>query len=167
LVEQPNRDFGHTLMRSFLFDAWHGPMLAALERSSDAEIAAIAQKAGKEAAYHLDRSAGTVIALGDGTDESHRRMQAALDRLWPYVDELFERDAVDDALIADGIVPDPDELRPAFDANMARLAEATLTIPSGTYAQTGGRSGRRHSEHLGHLLAQMQFLQRAYPGASW
>jgi ring-1,2-phenylacetyl-CoA epoxidase subunit PaaC len=167
LVERPNRDFGHTLMRQFLFDAWHQPMLKALEGSSDDRIADIARKAGKEVAYHLERSADMVIRLGDGTEESHGRMQDALDRLWPYAGEMFHADEVDVRLAHEGILPDPAGLRAAWDATMAEvLAEATLTRPDSDFFHKGGKQGR-HTEDLGHLLTSMQWLQRAYPGAKW
>jgi len=167
LVEQPNRDFGHTMMRQFLFDAWHQPLLAALEQSGDARIAEIAAKAGKEVAYHLERSADLVIRLGDGTEESHARMQAALDRLWPYAGEMFAGDGVDMRMAEAGLFPAPEALRATWRATLDEvLGEATLIIPASTWAQSGGRQGR-HSEHLGHLLTSMQWLQRAYPGASW
>lgn len=167
LVERPNGDFGQTLMRQFLFDAWHAPMLKALEASADPRIAEIAAKAGKEVAYHLERSADLVIRLGDGTEESHRRMQTALDRLWPWTGEAFTGDATDAAMAAAGIAPAPESLRAPWDetVNMV-LSEATLTRPEGDFAHRGGRQGR-HTEHLGHLLATMQWLQRAYPGARW
>ncbi len=168
LVEQPNGDFGRTIMRQFLFDAWHVPMLTALCASAEAHVAGIAQKAVKEARYHLDRSADLVIRLGDGTEESHARMQGALDRLWPYAGEVFEGDDVDAAMVKAGIAPAPETLKPSFDEKVqAVMAEATLVVPGGRFTQSGGRNGRRHSEHLGHLLAQMQWLQRAYPGATW
>ncbi|MDG4648912.1 phenylacetate-CoA oxygenase subunit PaaC [Roseibacterium sp. SDUM158017] len=168
LVEQPNGDFGRTMLRQFLFDAWHVPMLEALGASSDARVAAIADKSAKEAAYHLERSAETVIGLGDGTAESHDRMQAALDWLWPYAGEAFAGDGVDAAVAAAGIAPAPEALRAPFMAKIeAVLAEATLSLPEDRFTQFGGRSGVRHSEHLGHLLTQMQWLQRAYPGATW
>lgn len=168
LVEQPNGDFGQTMMRQFLFDAWHVLQLAALEQSTDPRIAEIAAKASKEAQYHLERSSDTVIGLGDGTDESHRRMQSALDLLWPYAGELFEDDAVDQAAAQDGLAPLPSSLREAFDANIdGVLAEATLVLPDSRFAHKGGKSGARHTEHLGHILTQMQWLQRAYPGATW
>jgi ring-1,2-phenylacetyl-CoA epoxidase subunit PaaC len=167
LVERPNRDFGHTLMRQFLFDAWHQPMLKALEGSSDDRIADIARKAGKEVAYHLERSADLVIRLGDGTDESHARMQDALDRLWPYAGEMFFADEVDVRLAHEGIMPDPAGLRGAWDTTVTEiLAEATLTRPESDFFHKGGKQGR-HSEHLGHLLTSMQWLQRAYPGVTW
>ena len=167
LVEQPNGDFGRTLMRQFLFDSWHLPMLRALASSSDARVAEIAEKAAKEAAYHLERSMDLVIRLGDGTDESHARMQAALDLLWPYAGEMFVGDAADAAIAAAGLAPAPESLKPAWRAYVEGvLSDATLAMPQNDYAQRGGRSGR-HSEHLGYILAEMQFLQRAYPGARW
>ena len=168
LAERPNRDFGHTMMRGFLFDAWHVLALAALEGSTDEAVAGIAAKAGREAAYHLDRSRGIVVALGDGTDESRGRMQDALDRLWADTGEMFERDAVDDAMVAAGVGPDPEALRPAWEATVRdALGEATLAVPDDGFLRSGGRTGRRHSEALGHMLALMQSLHRAHPGASW
>ncbi|MCC5987272.1 MAG: phenylacetate-CoA oxygenase subunit PaaC [Pararhodobacter sp.] len=167
LVERPNRDFGHTLMRQFLFDAWHQPMLKALEDSSDARIVEIAQKAGKEVAYHIERSADLVIRLGDGTEESHARMQDALERLWPYTGEMFLGDEIDARLADSGVMPAPESLRGAWDETVnAVLDEATLKRPEGDFAHKGGRQGR-HTEHMGHLLCSMQWLQRAYPGAKW
>ncbi|WP_137702250.1 1,2-phenylacetyl-CoA epoxidase subunit PaaC [Marimonas lutisalis] len=168
LVELPNGDFGQTLMRQFLFDAWQELMLGALKESSDARVAEIAEKASKEVAYHVERSGDTVIGLGDGTEESHQRMQAALDYLYPYVGEMFESDAVDAAMAKAGIAPDPASLRDAYDARLAQvMAEATLSIPDDRFAHAGGRTGRMHTEHLGHILSTMQWLQRAYPGATW
>lgn len=167
LVERPNGDFSMTLMRQCLFDLWHHHMLAALTRSSHARIAEIAAKAAKEVAYHVERSSDLVIRLGDGTAESRKRMQHTLDELWPYVGEMFHSDAVDLALAADGVAPDPASLRPLFDRDIAAvMAEATLALPNSAFAHKGGKRGV-HSEHLGHLLAEMQFLQRAYPGAKW
>ncbi|SDC44924.1 1,2-phenylacetyl-CoA epoxidase subunit PaaC [Ruegeria marina] len=168
LVEVPNGDFGRTLMRQFLFDAWHKLMLERLMNSSDERVAAIAAKAVKEVTYHVERSRDTVVGLGDGTEESHARMQEALDYLWPYVGELFAADAVDEAMVAAGIAPDPASLRADYDALVgAAMAEATLSLPKSDFAHKGGRNGRMHTEHLGHLLTQMQWLQRAYPGATW
>jgi len=168
LVELPNGDFGQTLMRQFLFDAWQELMLDALAQSSEPRVAEIAQKAVKEVAYHVERSGDTVIGLGDGTAESHARMQAALDLLYPYVGELFESDAVDQAMVKAGIAPDPESLRAAYDAKLAQvMGEATLSIPEDRFTHKGGRTGRMHTEHLGHILTEMQWLQRAYPGASW
>ncbi len=168
LVELPNGDFGQTLMRQFLFDAFQSILLPRLTKSSDSQIAAIAEKANKEVAYHVERSADTVVGLGDGTEESHARMQAALDRLWPYVGEMFASDDVDSAMVAAGIAPDPATLRAEYDALVGQvLTEATLSIPDSDFAHKGGRTGKTHTEHLGHLLTQMQWLQRAYPGATW
>ncbi len=168
LVEQPNGDFGQTMMRQFLFDAWHLEMLTALQASSNDQIAAIAEKSGKEVTYHLERSSDTVIGLGDGTEESHARMQAALDLLWPYAGEIFIGDDVDAAMVSQGIAPDPASLRPAYDARLAEvLGEATLVRPDDDFAHQGGKTGKRHSEHLGHMLSTMQWLQRAYPDATW
>jgi ring-1,2-phenylacetyl-CoA epoxidase subunit PaaC len=168
LVELPNGDFGQTLMRQFLFDAWQSVVLGRLMASTDARVAEIAEKASKEVAYHVERSADTVVGLGDGTEESHARMQAALDYLWPYVGEMFLGDDVDAAMAEAGIAPDPTSLRADFDALVTRvLVDATLTIPQGKFSHKGGRSGYMHTEHLGHLLTSMQWLQRAYPGASW
>mmetsp|Transcript_29281 Transcript_29281/g.56846 ORF Transcript_29281/g.56846 Transcript_29281/m.56846 type:complete len:233 (+) Transcript_29281:199-897(+) len=160
LVEQPNRDFGVTMMRQFLFDSWHLEALRALTSHDDPEISAIAQKSIKEVTYHCERSTDTVIALGDGTEESHKRMQNALDRLSPYVGEMFTRD--DDDLM------DVSALRPAFDAHVhATLAEATLKQPDSDFAHQGGKTGTRHTEQLGHMLATMQSLPRSFPDAKW
>jgi ring-1,2-phenylacetyl-CoA epoxidase subunit PaaC len=167
LVERPNGDFGHTLMRQFLFDAFHFELLKALAASRDARVAGIAEKAAKEVAYHLERSSDLVIRLGDGTEESRRRMQAALDALWAYTGEMFLADEKDTEVAAAGLMADPASLRPAWEATVgAVLTEATLAIPESGFAHKGGKRGV-HTEHLGYILADMQFLQRAYPGASW
>ena len=167
LVEQPNGDFAVTIIRQFFYAAFMHPFWRALARSRDATLAAIAAKAEKEAAYHLRHASEWLIRLGDGTEESHRRAQAALDELWPYAGELFERDAVEQDLVAEGIAVDPESLRAEWERSVdSVLAEATLAKPAAGWMQSGGRNGR-HSEHLGHLLAEMQFLQRAYPGATW
>ena len=168
LVEQPNGDFGQTMMRQFLFDAWHLLQLKALMGSSNAQVAAIAEKSSKEVTYHLERATDTVVGLGDGTEESHNRMQAALDKLWPYVGEMFTSDDVDAAMVDAGIAPDPASLRPAFDALLDDVfTAATLVKPQDDFGHQGGKSGKRHTEHLGHMLTQMQWLQRAYPDATW
>ncbi|RDD98782.1 phenylacetate-CoA oxygenase subunit PaaI [Paracoccus pantotrophus] len=167
ICERPNGDFGHTLMRQFLFDAWHHELLKGLAASSDPRVAEIAAKAGKEVAYHLERSSDLVVRLGDGTEESHRRMQQALDALWPYTGEMFLGDDKDAQMAARGIAPDPASLRAGWDASLRHvLGEATLQIPESDFAHKGGKQGI-HTEHLGYILAEMQFLQRAYPGASW
>jgi len=168
MVEKPNGDFGQTLMRQFLFDAFHLEMLKGLTASSEPRVAEIAAKAVKEVHYHVERSGDTVIGLGDGTAESHARMQDALNLMWPYVGEMFASDDVDTEMRSTGIAPDLNQLRIAFDAHVgAVMADATLTIPDSTFAHKGGKSGFQHTEHLGHILTQMQWLQRAYPGASW
>ncbi|MDI6836116.1 MAG: phenylacetate-CoA oxygenase subunit PaaC [Rhizobiaceae bacterium] len=167
LVERPNGDFGKTLMRQFLFDAYHLEMLRALLASSDPRVADIAGKALKEVSYHFERSADLVIRLGDGTEESHRRMQKALDDLWPYTAEMFLDDSADEAVAAAGIARLPSALRAAWDKSVAEvLTEATLVRPEGTYQHKGGKRGI-HTEHLGYILADMQFLQRAYPNSVW
>jgi ring-1,2-phenylacetyl-CoA epoxidase subunit PaaC len=167
LVERPNGDYGHTLMRQFLFDAWHIEWLAALTKSAEPRIAEIAAKAVKEVAYHLERSADLVVRLGDGADESHRRMQAALDDLWAYTGELFLVDDNDRALAEAGVAPLPSSLKPKWAATVRRvLDEGALKAPASAFAHKGGRRGV-HTEHLGFLLADLQFLQRAYPGATW
>jgi len=167
IVERPNGDFGHTLMRQFLFDAFHLELLKALAGSNDRRVAEIAEKAAKEVAYHLERSSDLVVRLGDGSDESHRRMQDALDALWPYAGEMFLSDEKDAEAAAAGLMPDPASLRPAWDRTVRDvLAAATLAVPESGFAHKGGKRGV-HTEHLGHILADMQFLQRAYPGATW
>ena len=168
LVELPKGDIGLTLMREFLFDVFHFELLTALTKSSSPRVAEIAAKALKEVSYHLERSSDLVVRLGDGTEESNDRMQAALNRLWPYTGELFAADAVDDAVAKAGIAPALSDLLPRWQQTVSDvLAEATLTTPEQRFdAQKGGKQGR-HTEHLGYILAEMQFLQRAYPNATW
>jgi len=167
LTERPNGDYGKTVMRQFLFDAWHYLCLTALRGSSETRIAAIAEKASKEASYHLERSRDLVIRLGDGTAESHTRMQAALDDLWPYTGEMFLNEASDAELAAARIAPEPASLKNGWDALVTEaLAEATLKKAADGYMHKGGKRGV-HTEHLGYILAELQFLQRAYPGATW
>jgi ring-1,2-phenylacetyl-CoA epoxidase subunit PaaC len=168
LLEQPNGNYADTLVRQFFFDAWHYFLIEALTRSSDARIAAIAEKSLKEVTYHLRRSGDLMVRLGDGTEISHARMQAAVSELWMYSGEVFAYDAVDQAMVAAGVAPAVDELRAHWLAHVGEiLAEATLTMPpADAWMQSGGKQGR-HSEHLGYILAEMQFLQRAYPGAEW
>jgi ring-1,2-phenylacetyl-CoA epoxidase subunit PaaC len=171
LVETPNGDFATTMARQFYFDQAHLLLLRALARSTDPRVAEIAAKAVKEVTYHAERSADWVIRLGDGTDESHARMQRAVDALWPYTGEMFMIDAVDDALIDAGIAADAPTLRePWLAAVRMVFDEATLVLPRGEWMHgANGRGGKQgvHTEHLGHLLAEMQHLQRAYPGAQW
>ena len=167
LVEQPNRDYACTLMRQFMFDVWHMLLLSQLQSSSDREAAEVASKAIKEVSYHAERSTDLVIRLGDGSEESHRRMQNALDELWSYSGEMFEDDAIDVELAEAGVAPLPSSLQATWQRQTAEVFEqATLSVPDSSFMHRGGRQGR-HSEHLGYILAEMQFLQRAYPGCNW
>ncbi|MYM25557.1 phenylacetate-CoA oxygenase subunit PaaC [Duganella sp. FT135W] len=168
LLEQPNGNYADTLVRQFFFDAWHYFLIEALTRSSDARIAAIAEKSLKEVTYHLRRSGDLMVRLGDGTEVSHAKTQSAVNELWMYSGEVFAYDAVDQAMVAAGVAPAADELRAHWLAHVGEiLAEATLAMPpADAWMQSGGKQGR-HSEHLGYILAEMQFLQRAYPGAEW
>ncbi|SDL09799.1 ring-1,2-phenylacetyl-CoA epoxidase subunit PaaC [Catalinimonas alkaloidigena] len=167
LVEQPNGDFAVTVVRQFLFDTFHYHFLQQLQHCADPTLAAIAEKSGKEAAYHLRWSSEWVIRLGDGTDESHRRIARALDLLWPYADELTTPTALERQLHHEGRIPDVQALRPALRAHHERvLTEATLPLPQEVWPQQGGKEGR-HSEHLGYILAELQYLQRTYPGLTW
>ncbi len=168
MLEVPNDDFGRTLMRQFLFDAFQVPWLTALLQSDDQQVADIAAKSLKEALYHLDRSSETVIMLGDGTEHSNARMQAALNYLFPYAGEMFADDATDIAMDDSGVAPLPSAMRAAWTQTVEKvLGEACLTLPDTAFAHSGGRTGFRHTEHLGHMLATMQTLQRSYPGATW
>ena len=167
LVEQPNGDFAQTIARQLYFSTWQLALWEALLSSADETIAAIAGKAVKEADYHRDHAVQWTLRLGDGTEESHRRMQAGLDRLWPFVAELFESDEVEQSLVAAGVAADASALRPDWDAFVdGVIAEATLTRPSDPWTATGGRRGM-HTESLGYLLAEMQHLHRSHPGATW
>ncbi|RKR89725.1 ring-1,2-phenylacetyl-CoA epoxidase subunit PaaC [Micromonospora pisi] len=159
LVELPNGDFAVTMAKLLFLAAYQLPLYTALSRCGDERLAAIGDKARKESAYHLDHASLWTVRLGDGTDESHHRMQAAIDQVWPYTHELCA---------ADPEAPvDPSSLRPAFMATVdAVLTEATLVRPADGWAPSGGRSGV-HTEHLSYLLAEMQVLHRAHPGARW
>lgn len=167
LVEQPNGDFAATMLRQLFYAAYAHPYMRALTRSKDATLAGVAAKAEKELAYHVRHASEWTIRLGDGTDESHARAQAAVDELWPFTGELFEVDPVERTLIEAGVAVDPAPVRARWDRTVDEVfAEATLTRPVDGWMQSGGRSGR-HTENLGYLLAELQFLQRAYPGATW
>jgi ring-1,2-phenylacetyl-CoA epoxidase subunit PaaC len=167
LLEQPRGDFAETIARLLIHAAYMHPWWHAAMSSRDATLAAIAAKAEKEAAYHLRHAGEWAIRLGDGTEESRARMTAAFDRLWRFTGEMFEVPDAERALIADGILPDPAAIRAEWDATMARVFSlAALERPRDGWMQTGGRRGI-HTEHLGHMLAIMQHLQRAYPGAAW
>jgi ring-1,2-phenylacetyl-CoA epoxidase subunit PaaC len=167
LAEQPNRDFGYTIVRQVLIDAFQLEVHEWLQRSSDARLAEIAAKALKETRYHFRYSAGWLVRLGDGTPESHSRVQAALDELWRFTPELFTADALDDAMEAAGIGPALEDLQPRWSAHIDEvLREATLKRPADLVYPWHGKRGE-HTEHLGYVLAEMQFLYRAYPGAQW
>ncbi len=165
LVERPQTDFGVTMARLLVFSAYQSELYAALSHSTDATLSGVAGKAVKEVAYHLDHAARWVVRLGDGTDESHTRMQAALDAEWPHVEELFT--PADPSLVGEGIAADPQAFRAAvLDKIGTVVAEATLDLPQAAPATGGGRRGL-HTEHFGYLLAEMQHLARSHPGASW
>ena len=167
LVEQPNGDFAQTMARQFLFSTFQLALLERLAGSSEPRLAEIAAKAVKEVRYHAELAADWVVRLGDGTDESRSRMIEGLDWCWRFVEELFEMDAVETALAAQGVAVDKSALRAGFDARVeAVLAQAALPSPTYPRGIKGGRVGH-HSEHLGHLLAQMQYLPRTYPDAVW
>jgi ring-1,2-phenylacetyl-CoA epoxidase subunit PaaC len=166
LVELPNGDFAQVIGRIFLASSYDHLLYEGLTRSTDPELRAIAEKTVKEIAYHLRHGSEWLIRLGDGTEESHRRMQAAIDFLWPYTGELFAADALEVATATAGIGPDPSTLKPAWEARVGTvLMAAGLERPADAFMHRGGKDGRMHTEHLGYLLAEMQFLPRAYPEA--
>jgi len=167
IAELPNGDFADTIVRQFLIDAYQLETFERLESSADERFAAVAAKAVKETRYHLRYSASWLVRLGDGTAESHQRAQAALARIWKFTTELCTPDATELALAAAGIAPDPAGVAGGWSARVdAVLAEATLSRPPDQPYQWFGKQGR-HTEHLGHLLTDLQYLQRALPGASW
>jgi ring-1,2-phenylacetyl-CoA epoxidase subunit PaaC len=167
VMELDNGDFGRTMARQLLVSAYALPLWQALTDASDPDLAGIAGKAVKEVAYHLDHARSWVVRLGDGTEESHRRMQTGLDEVWPYAFELFEVDPLLERLIERGVAADPAALQPVWQATVEDvLAEATLAVPETTWRPTGGRRGT-HTEAFGYLLAELQHLHRSHPGVSW
>ena len=167
LVEQENGDFAHTIVRQLFFSAYQLALYEELISSRDELLAGVAAKGVKEAAYHHDHAMQWTLRLGDGTDESHRRMQAAVDRLWPYTAELFDADDVEKTLAAQGIAVDPSTLKSRWSQAISEvLTSATLTVPETVWSSRGGRRGV-HTEAFGYLLAEMQYLHRAHPGAEW
>jgi ring-1,2-phenylacetyl-CoA epoxidase subunit PaaC len=168
IVEEPNGDFADTIVRQLLFSTYQLALYGQLQRSADEELAAVAAKAVKEVAYHREHAVKWMLRLGDGTPESHVRAQAALERVWPYAGELFDTDALTERLVESGVAADPEALRETWDSFVASVLEqATLAIPeTGPRRPTGGRRGR-HGEVLGFLLAEMQWLYRSHPGATW
>lgn len=167
LCEQPNGDFAQIIMRQFLHDAFALPYWHLMTGSNDVMLAALAGKSVKETAYHLRHSREWVLRLGDGTDESHRRAQAAVDGLWRFSGELVERDAVEDQLVAAGVAADPERLAAQWsDTVTGTLTEATLDVPPDGVMQTGGRTGV-HTESFSLLIGELQVVARAHPGAAW
>jgi ring-1,2-phenylacetyl-CoA epoxidase subunit PaaC len=167
MLELPNQDFARTVVRNLLFSAYQLHLWEALQRSNDAELAAIAAKSVKETRYHLRHASDWVVRLGDGTEESHRRAQAALDTLWPFTAECFAPDETERAVATAGIGVEGAALEAAWNATVRPfLDEATLSIPQASPFRSRGRLGA-HTEHMGHLLSELQYLQRAYPGAQW
>jgi ring-1,2-phenylacetyl-CoA epoxidase subunit PaaC len=167
LAQQPNTDFAWVTARNLLMDAWQVAVFNKLRNSADETLAGIAAKAIKEAQYHWRHSMDWTLRLGDGTTESHNRMQTAINELWPYTGELFESDRIDDLLSAAGVSPDPNQIKQEWFTSVETvLKEATLTHPGDVFMHTGSRKGI-HTEYLGFMLAEMQYLPRAYPDATW
>ena len=167
IVEQPNGHFGDAIVRQVLFDAYYLLLLEALTRCSDARLSEIAARAEKEVRYHLRHAAQWLIRLGDGTDESHQKVQKSLDDLWRYTGEMFEVDALDEAMMTGFDGPDLSAIAAEWQNKIAGIvAEATLELPRDVTMARGGKQGV-HSEHFGYLLAQLQILPRSYPGAAW
>ena len=167
LVEQPNGDFARTMVRQFFYAVFADLYWRAMMKSGDSTLAAIAAKSEKESAYHVRHSSEWIVRLGDGTEESQARAQTAIDDLWAFTGEMFEIDDSERALIDDGIAVDPAILHPQWLKTVSDVVgEATLALPKTSWMQQGGRSGR-HSEHLGHLLSELQSMQRTFPGATW
>jgi ring-1,2-phenylacetyl-CoA epoxidase subunit PaaC len=167
LVEQPNTDFGYVIARQFLFDVYHLALLQELQHSKDEMLAAIAVKSIKEVLYHTRFSSDWIKRLGDGTPESHARIQTAINDLWIYTDELFQPTEAETAMLAQGIGVDWSKLKSTYYQQVvAVLAEATLDTPNVVYFQKGGKQGI-HSEHMGFILTELQYMQRAYPNMQW
>ncbi len=167
LVEQPNTHFGYVMARQFYFDVFHLMLMEKLQFSEDETLAAIARKGIKEVSYHLRFSSDWIKRLGDGTSESHQKMQEAIDDLWPYTNELFQLTDNDKAVVEEGIGVDVSQFKEAYFATVSEvLSEATLTVPTNTYFQKGGKEGI-HTEHMGYILADLQYMQRAYPNLNW
>ena len=167
LVEQPNSDWAQTILRQFFFSQYQYLLFEQLQNSKDDQLAAIAEKSLKEVTYHLRWSSEWVIRLGDGTEESHKRILKAIDELWRYTGELFEVAEYEIQATNDGIGVDVAKLKePWFNKVQEIFSEATLLIPPKTFMQTGGKEGK-HTEHLGYILTELQYMQRAYPGCEW
>jgi ring-1,2-phenylacetyl-CoA epoxidase subunit PaaC len=167
LVELPKGDYAFTIVRQFLFDVFSYHVLEQLQQSSSGELAGIAAKGFKEVRYHVRHSSEWVVRMGDGTDESHKRAQKALDHLWRFTGEMFESDDIDRQMVNEGVGADLQAIEPRWRAVVSEVfSRATLVIPGDPPAMTGGRKGR-HTEHLGHMLSEMQIVARSHPGAEW
>lgn len=167
LAEQPNTDFAYTMARQFLFDVYHLLFLEGLQKSNDLTLMAIANKCIKEVSYHQRFSTDWIKRLGDGTEESHRRLQKAIDDLWTYTDELFHQTEADKKMVAEGVGVDVTKMKEAYYHIVGKiLEEATLQVPESKYFQKGGKQGI-HTEHLGYLLSDLQYMQRTYPNMEW
>ena len=167
LVEQPNEDFAYTVVRQFLYDIYSFNFYTQLKKSSDKQLAAIAEKSLKEVTYHVRWSSEWMIRLGDGTEISHQKVQKAVNDLWPYSGELLQMSKAEEMLLADGIAVDLSTLKKDCEEKINNvLAEATIEQPENVFMQNGGKEGR-HSEHFGFILSELQYLQRAYPGQEW
>jgi len=167
LVEQPNQHFGHVIARQYLFDVFHYQLMTALLNSKDETLAAIAAKSIKEVSYHKRFSGDWLKRLGDGTQESHEKMQEAIDHFWPYTDELFDMTASDEKMAADGVGVNVSAMKDAYYKEVSELLEeATLEVPENPYFKKGGKEGI-HSEHMGYILTELQYMQRTYPNMTW
>jgi ring-1,2-phenylacetyl-CoA epoxidase subunit PaaC len=167
LVEQPNNHFGYVMARQFYFDVFHLLLMENLQKSTDMNLAAIAKKGIKEVSYHLRFSSDWIKRLGDGTQESHQKMQEAIDDLWRFTNELFEQTEADLKMMKDGIGVDVNIFKEAYYKKVSEiLTEASLSIPEGRYFQKGGKQGI-HTEHMGFILADLQYMQRAHPNLKW
>ncbi len=167
LVEQPNTHFGHVIARQFLFDVYHLQLMNALQHSEDEMLVAIARKGVKEVSYHKRFSGDWLKRLGDGTDESKQKIQEAIDHIWPYTDELFDMTDSDKKMAEQGIGVDLTALKDEYYKQISEvLEEATLTIPDNPYSKRGGKQGI-HTEHMGYILTELQYMQRTYPNMTW
>lgn len=167
LVEQPDTDFAYTMARQFLFDVYHFMFLTELQKSTDLTLSAIANKSIKEVSYHQRFSSDWIKRLGDGTAESNKRMQTAINDLWAYTDELFHQTDADKAMVAEGIGVDVTKLKDMYYKHVSDiLEESTLAVPESKYFQKGGKQGV-HTEHMGYILTELQYMQRAYPNMEW
>eukprot|EP00918_Siedleckia_nematoides_P061870 GHVU01134978.1.p1 GENE.GHVU01134978.1~~GHVU01134978.1.p1 ORF type:complete len:256 (+),score=21.62 GHVU01134978.1:380-1147(+) len=167
IIELPRGDFAQTMARQLILDVFYTQQLEQMCESTDTTLAAIAEKAVKETKYHLRRSTDWTLRLGDGTEESQRRLQTGFDAIWGYIPEMFEQDDIEEKLVALGIAVDTKELKPKWEKQIgAILKEATTKIPQQDWTVRGGRAGF-HTEHLGHLLSELQYMQRTYPGLQW